>query len=150
KLYLPHGLANRVHYERLVKKYITDNAAVPRRIREAYAVIKDLMPKTRIRPVTPVGQLLWNQQVRASDAACNHAYAEEARRTGRDECEIALTRAAPDVQRALDELLAPPPPHVVGWTRYFVLYAFVFLSPFALMYFVYRKRRKEYSYKARE
>ena len=55
-----------------------------------------------------------------------------------------------DVQRQLDELLAPPPPHQVRWTGYFVAYALLCAAPFALMYAVYRRRRKEYSYKPRE
>jgi multiple sugar transport system permease protein len=93
KMYLPKGLANRVIFERLVQKYITENPDVPPRFRQAYEVVKWLMPKTRIRPVTPVGQLLWNQHVRATDLAINHAFAEQARKTGGDEIEMALASA---------------------------------------------------------
>ena len=150
KLFLPRGFANRVHYERLVKNYITDNPEIPPRIRQAYDVVKALMPKTRIRPVTPVGQLLWNQHVAATDVATFHADAAKAKQAGRDEIELALSECVPDVQRALDQILAPPPPTVVNWRAYFAFYGLLVAAPFALMYVVYRQRRKEYSYKPRE
>jgi multiple sugar transport system permease protein len=100
--------------------------------------------------VSPVGQLLWNQHVRAMDAGLNHAYAGEARASGRNEYQIALQVAKGDVQRQLDELLAPPPPRVVSWTPYFAVYGLVVAAPFAGMAAVYRRRKKEYSYRARE
>jgi multiple sugar transport system permease protein len=150
KLYLPEGLANRAHYERLVEQYVLNNPEVPVRFREAYQVTRKLMPHTRIRPVSPVGQLLWNSHVRATDAACNHAYVDKARQANLSEAAYALRETKGEVQRQLDELLAPPPPHQVRWTGYFVAYALVVAAPFALMLVVYRKRRKEYSYKPRE
>ena len=148
KLYLPKGLANRVIFERLVQKYITDNTEVPPRIRAAYAVIKDLMPHTRIRPVTPVGQLLWNQHVRATDLAVNHAFAEEAKKTGGDEIQMALSSCAPEVQRQLNEILAPPPPHKIEWGGYFWMYGAIVVLPFVLMFVVYHRRKRVYSYRA--
>jgi multiple sugar transport system permease protein len=150
KLYLPKGLANRVFYERLVKRYITDNPEIPPRIRQAYHVVTDLMPHTRIRPVTPVGQLLWNEHVRATDAALNHAYAEQAKATGGDEIEMALAASVPTVQHQLDQLLAPPPPVKVSWNGYFAMYAALVAAPFVLMYVVFRRRKKEFSYKPGE
>ena len=150
KLYLPEALANRVFYERLVDEHVLNNPDVPVRFREAYQVTRQLMPRTRIRPVSPVGQLLWNAHVRAMDAGLNHAYAAEASRTGGNEFQIALNEMKQPVQRRIDELLAPPPPHVVNWTPYFVGYAFVIAAPFGLMYAVFRRRKKEYSYRGRE
>ncbi len=150
KMYLPKGLANRVIYERLVQQYITDDPEVPPRIRQAYEVVKELMPRTRIRPVTPVGQLLWNQHVRGTDNALNHVFAKEAKASGKDEIQLALSDAVPAVQRQLDDLLAPPPPWVVSWTPYFVAYFVVILAPFALMGWVYRRRKRLYGYRARE
>src|SRR5439155_8178464 len=125
KLFMPRGFANRVHYERLVKQYITDNPQVPHRIREAYEVVKALMPKTRIRPVSPVGQLLWNEHVAATDLGNNHALAAQAKASGQDEMHLALAECAGEVQLALDQIMAPPPPHVVNWGGYFALYGLV-------------------------
>src|SRR5205814_269706 len=87
---------------------------------------------------------------RAMDAGLNHAYRDEAAQTGRDEFELTMAKAAPEVQRQLDELLAPPPPHEVKWGGYFVLYGLVVALPFAAMLLVYRRRKREYSYRPRE
>ncbi len=150
KLYLPKGLANRVIFERLVKQFITDNKEIPPRFRQAYDVVKELMPKTRIRPVTPVGQLLWNQHVRATDAGLNHTFADQARQSGNDEYQLALASAMAEVQQGIDQIMAPPPPRRVKWPWYFVLYAALVVLPFALMIAVYHRRKGEYSYKSRE
>src|SRR5213079_2530789 len=61
RIYLPSGLGNRKIFEELIKQYIDGNPRIPPRFRQAYAVFKGMMPQTLYRPVTPVGQLLWNQ-----------------------------------------------------------------------------------------
>lgn len=152
KLYLPGGLANRVFYERLVKKYIDQNPNLPPRFKQAYAVLRELMPHTKIRPVTPVGQLLWTQQVRACDAALNHeaSIVAEARAKGQSEAKVALARMQVDVQRQLHRILSPPPPTKVNWRPYLLGYLLLLLAPVIAMFVLYKRRRKEYGYKARE
>jgi multiple sugar transport system permease protein len=149
-LYLPRGYANRRIYEALVRESIDENPHVPPAFKRAYDTFRDLMPRSLIRPVTPVGQLLWNQHVRAFDAGANHQFAAEARRTGRDEYEMALEYMQRDVQRQLDQLLSPPPPTVVRWGPIFWAYALIVVAPFAAMFVAYKRRRREYGYKARE
>ena len=51
KLFMPRGFANRVHYERLVKEYITDNPEVPPRIRQASSACKKAFLTTRVGDV---------------------------------------------------------------------------------------------------
>jgi len=151
RLYLPRTKANRVHYERLIKELIDENPNMPRRFREAYAVLRELLPNTLIRPVTPVGQLLWNQHIRAYDAAVNHVYAEEAAAIeGGNEVRMSLAAMQGDVQRQLDAVLSPPPSRPVRWGPYFWAYAAVLIVPFVAMYFLYHRRRREYGYRARE
>jgi multiple sugar transport system permease protein len=94
--------------------------------------------------------LLWNQHVAATDYGNAHAFAEKARETGQDETHLALAECQAQVQQALDQIMAPPPPHVVSWGWYFAGYALLVAAPFMLMYAVYRRRRKEYSYRAPE
>ncbi|MFT3788917.1 MAG: extracellular solute-binding protein [Tepidisphaeraceae bacterium] len=74
RLYLPRSMGNRVYYERLVKEAVLDNPRVPPALRQAYSVLRDMMPKTMIRPVSPVGQLLWNQHLVAYESATNHRF----------------------------------------------------------------------------
>ena len=66
-----------------------------------------MLDDTLIRPVSPIGQLLWGQHIRAYDAGVNHQYREEAARTGRDEIEVALSRMQEPAQHQLDELTRP-------------------------------------------
>jgi multiple sugar transport system permease protein len=94
--------------------------------------------------------MLWTQHVNALEAGALHGYRDEARRTGRDEAELALERAAEPVQRELDRLLNPPPATVIRWSPFLWAYALIVLAPFAAMWITYRRRRREYSYKARE
>lgn len=151
KLYLPRGMANRVFYEELIQQHVDSNPRMPRRYKEAYAVLKDLMPRTLIRPVTPVGQLMWEKHRSAYEDAVNHVYADQAKRTGQDEVKMALTGAQVEVQRMLDEVLRPLPKEtLVNWRPYFWAYAVLVAMPFVLMYIVYHRRKREYCYKARE
>jgi multiple sugar transport system permease protein len=150
RMYLPEGLANRVYFERLVREAIFDNPRVPPAFIQAYTVLKELMPDTKFRPVTPVGQLLWAQHVRAYEAAVSHRFAGEARVRGEDEVKYALTTMQRDVQRQLDQVLQPPPPHVVNWPPYFLGYVLLVILPFVAMYRFYRTRRRTHNYHARE
>lgn len=150
RLYLPPELANRRLYEMFVSESVHRNPRMPETFKQAYEVFRELRPHTRIRPVTPIGQLLWTQHVRATDAATNHTYAAEARASGRDEAEIALTAMQVDAQRALDRLLQPPPPTVVNWRPMFWLYGVLSALPFVAIAIAYHRRHREHGYRARE
>ena len=150
RIYLPSTLANREQFARLVRSSIEENPDVPETFRKAYKVIQEGLENTRIRPVTPVGQLLWNEHVRATDAATNHAQVEAARRAGIGESQYALRRSAVDVQRQLDRVLEPPPPHVVTWWPYFVGYAVLLLAPFAAAGLYLKTRGARHGYSLRE
>lgn len=149
RIYLPRTKANRVHYERLVSELIDQNPDMPPRFRQAYVVLRQLLPDTLIRPVTPVGQLLWNQHIRAYDAAVNHVYAPQAAASGGDEIQLALSVMQEPVQRQLDASLSPPPAEEVRWGVYFWAYGVVLILPFVLMYIAYRRQRREYGYRGR-
>ena len=150
RLYIPRGLANRRLYESFIKEYVDSNPNLPAAFKQAFATIRSLMPHTLIRPVTPVGQLLWNKHMRAYEAGVRHEYADEAKRTGQDEIALALERNQTEVQQGLDEILNPPPAEVVHWTPYFVLYGLIVAFPFVVLVIAYKRRKKEYGYRARE
>jgi multiple sugar transport system permease protein len=158
RIYLPGIQSNRVVLEGLIAKYIDGNPKIPKRFQEAYAVIKQMMPHTLYRPVTPVGQLLWNQHVKAYENGVGHVFRDRARAEvpqGQDaedyEMHLVLADTQVPVQRMLDEILTPlPKATVVNWTPWFWLYAAMIVIPFAGMFFTYRARRRLYSYKARE
>jgi multiple sugar transport system permease protein len=150
RIYLPRLEVNQVYCEKMIKQYIDDNPALPPPFKRAYSVVRQLLPHTMIRPVTPVGQMLWTYHVRAFDAGTRHAFAEEARSTGQDEIELALRKMQAPVQADLDKLLRPPPPVVVNWRPYLWLYGVLVALPFAGMWLVYRRHRRQHGYRAGE
>jgi multiple sugar transport system permease protein len=150
KIYLPKIEVNRVYCQRLFDAAVLNNPRMPETFKRTYRLILELLPNTLIRPVTPVGQLLWTKHVDAFDAAVRHGYRDAARALGRDEVELALEKNQAIVQAELDSILQPPPPTVVSWTPYFWLYGLLVLVPFALMWRTYQRRRREYGYRGRE
>ncbi|MCS7032546.1 MAG: extracellular solute-binding protein, partial [Phycisphaerae bacterium] len=151
RIYLPEGLANRVHFERLVREAIDENPRVPRTFKDAYKVLRELMPNTKFRPVSPIGQALWNAQMRASEMALQHRFDDEARRTGQDPIVLALRAAARPAQQQLDEVLRPPPPTVIRWTPWVAAYAAaVVVVPLVAMVVGYRLRRRVEGYRGEE
>ena len=77
RLYLPEPHPNRKYFEEIEREWVSDDPTVPIRIKEAYAVIKQMLPNSKVRPPSPIGQVLWNQHVRAMDVVINHTYANQ-------------------------------------------------------------------------
>jgi ABC-type sugar transport system permease subunit/ABC-type glycerol-3-phosphate transport system substrate-binding protein len=150
RIYLPEGLANRAQFERLLKDYVNDNPRLPPTFRRAYQVIQDLLPHTKYRPVTPVGQLLWSQQVRAYEAGVGHQFVNQAHDAGVDEMRYTLQRMQLDAQRRLDEAFRPAPAHVVSWGWWFALYAALIGSVAAAMLIAFKRHRVAHSYRGGE
>ena len=111
----PQWRLNDVFYER----YVYSNPRMPENIKAGCRVFNELLPDSRFRPVTPVGQLLWNEHVSATDAAVYHSMTPKA----------ALDHGTAVVQRDLNRVLAPPtgPRFRVGWfiVGYFALLVLV-------------------------
>jgi ABC-type sugar transport system permease subunit/ABC-type glycerol-3-phosphate transport system substrate-binding protein len=87
--YVPYQYANIKVNDALLAAY---KNTLPPRIRSAKVLTLKLLADTRYRPVTFVGQLLWDEQVRAVDSALRHDQTPEA----------ALATAQHNVQAALD------------------------------------------------
>ena len=79
-------------------EYVYSNPRMPQSIKDGCRVFNELLPNARFRPVTPVGQLLWNEHVRATDAAVYHSMTPAE----------ALNHGTAVVQRDLDRVLNPP------------------------------------------
>lgn len=90
RTYVPWMYANR----RLNEMAFAEFAPKSGRLNRYLRLFIDLMPHSRFRPVTPVGQLLWDEHVRAMDAAIYHKQTPE----------DALATGARNVQRQLDLL----------------------------------------------
>ncbi|MFQ6097537.1 MAG: ABC transporter permease subunit, partial [Armatimonadota bacterium] len=69
RIYVPQMSANRKVNEAVFERF----APKQKRFRDAFKLCVDMLPQTKFRPVTPVGQLLWDEHVRAMEVATHHS-----------------------------------------------------------------------------
>lgn len=112
RLFIPHQVPMVALNERFARTYVYDNPRMPPNARQGYRVFNDLLPIAHYRPVTPVGMLLWQEQILAMD---NAFY-------GRLSPQRALDQATSIVQRDLEERLHPVPGRPIRWTWFFIAY----------------------------
>ena len=106
------------------RKYVTDNPSLPKRFKEAMKECVDLLAYSKYRPVTPVGQQLWNAQVDATESALAGESAKKA-----------LDYQTARIQHALDTFYAPPKGALIhSWWWFFVLYGIIIFIVAALAY----------------
>ncbi len=117
-VFVPTQSANRKINRFLYDKYVAGNPAIPPKVRDGVQLLNELLDTSPIRPVTPVGQLMFNEQKRATENAIFHKLSPQA----------ALDEANDTVQRQLDRALSPPRGPLVPW-RYFIA---VYLALIAL------------------
>ena len=103
---LPH--VNAMTYDLLMR----DDPDLAPRIKENFLLFAELMRVSRFRPVTPAGQLLWDEHARAYEKAVRHTYAPRE----------ALERGQRRVQAELDLIYAEKIYERVDW-RYPVTWA---------------------------
>lgn len=116
--FLPLQQPNRELNDWAFDRYVLQNPTLPERFAKAIRVFNDLLPHSRFRPVTPVGQLMWSEQKNAMQSALYGVQSPKA----------ALDEANANAQRALDRFLAPPSGTVIrSWTWFYVLYAVLLL-----------------------
>lgn len=94
----PSAAINRMADEKLG----SGNPDLPWRMREMLPRVAEMMEVSRFRPVTPVGQLLWDEQVRAYENAVRHRLTPaEALERGRERVQRQLDRAEIDAHRPI-------------------------------------------------
>ncbi len=96
RAFIPPMTAQPAVNERVLAERIASDPNVPPRIATALQTFYDLLPVSRYRPVTPVGQLLWDEHARATETATR----------GDGDPALILQAAAARVQKTLDEQLA--------------------------------------------
>lgn len=90
RLYVPEISPNKKINDAIWKLYAPQQP----RFNKAFRFALDMMSHSRYRPVTPVGQVLWDEHVRAMDRAIHHQYTPQK----------ALDLGAKVVQDALDKV----------------------------------------------
>ena len=124
-VFVPTQNANRRINEWLFQKYVAGNPSIPLKVRDGVQLLNQLLDHSPIRPVTPVGQLLFNEQKRATENAIFHKLSPQA----------ALDDANESVQRQLDRALHPPRGPLVPWKYFIAVYLALIGLGAALVYF---------------
>ncbi|NWK56596.1 extracellular solute-binding protein [Verrucomicrobiaceae bacterium N1E253] len=170
KLYLPRGSAKRRLFEQIIQEEVYDNPDMPRTFKQAYRAIETIAPNTYIRPVTPVGQLLWNKHIEGYEHAVQHnpervaqparaqlerefpklTGEEQKNKLGELEARIAMQDVQQEVQTRLDAVLQPPRGEKVDWTPYLIAYGLICLIPFLAIYLRFRQQKQHNSYRPGE
>src|SRR4029077_19044277 len=116
RIYVPTQNANRHINEWAFHRYIASPPAIPAKLRDGIKLLNDLIDTSPFRPVTPVGQLLFTEQKRATENAIFHKMSAQE----------ALNESTTVVQDALDRALSPARGVIVPW-KYFLAVYFLLL-----------------------
>lgn len=110
--FIPPMISIKDLFEKYLAYFVTDNPQIPPKIKKGCLVFMDLLPFSRFRPITPVGQILWNRHVMAMDEACH------LKKTPKE----ALDYGTAIVQKELNLILHPREGKPVNWSFFFVGY----------------------------
>lgn len=123
--YIPRQFPHRDRNEWSFRHYVMEDDALEDRFKDAIAQFHDLLEHSRFRPVTPVGQKLWNAQIWAMEDAL----------FGRRPPRESLDYYTAIVQRDLDMILDPPEGRPIkSWGWFFWLYGILIVSVATLVY----------------
>lgn len=113
RIFLPRMGCDTVLNEFMFSTYIAPNPNISADVKAAFRLCLDMLPDARYRPVTPVGQLLWNQHIAAFENAIYHKHPT---------AQAALDEATMIVQKELDRYHTPPRGRVIRWPVLVVAY----------------------------
>jgi len=99
--------------EYIYNKYILNNPQLGEPFKKGYRLAIDMLPHAKYRPNTPVGQILWSQQITAYEKAVYHKF---------DTAKEALDESTRVVQKALDKFYNPPTGKIIKWKWLVILY----------------------------
>src|SRR2546421_726526 len=134
RIYVPTQNANRHINEWAFHRYIASDPAIPAKLRDGIKLLNDLIDTSPFRPVTPVGQLLFTEQKRATENAIFHKMSAQE----------ALNESTTVVQDALNRALSPARGVIVPWKYFLAVYFLLLVGAAAGIYFwetrIYRAR----------
>lgn len=128
--FVPNLNANKLVTAQAMERYVTGSETLNENLRDGFKVFVSLLPVSRFRPVTAVGQKLWDEHVRAFENATNHVY----------EPKEALDRGTEAVQKELDVILRKGRGAPLNWTWPLVILIPLILIP-PVVYLLRERRR---------
>ena len=146
-LFIPNISARRDITEWAMERYLYNNPEVDEKFKEAKRLFVEALPKSKYRPVTPVGMLLWNEQVRAMDAGIyKRYYPDDIKQNAQD----ALDRGAAAVQAELDRIFKPKKYPVLNWWPVVAGYVVLLFAGIAFMYWYFGRKMQARGYFRKE
>jgi ABC-type sugar transport system permease subunit/ABC-type glycerol-3-phosphate transport system substrate-binding protein len=131
RLYMPRLMASKPLMAEQMRRYV-EIPATPERVRAGLRTHLEMLPYCKYRPVSPLGQALWNAQADAQDVAWNHG------KTPADSLQFFTER----VQRELDEFYSPPKGFEIKWRYGAVVYVAGLLVLSAGLYWNHKRRHR--------
>lgn len=125
RVFVPTQNANKKINKWLFDKYVINNPAMDPKIGEAVNVFNSLLEGQPYRPVTPVGQFMWNQHISGTENAIFHKLSPKE----------SLDRATMFIQRDLDRAVSPPRGKMVNWTVFFIGYGLLLVAAAVIVYY---------------
>ena len=130
-IFIPTLSARRDITEWALEEYLYKDPSIDKQYKDAMRIVADGALTARYRPVTPVGQLLWNEHVRAMDNGIYKRF--DTTDVGRN-AQRALDESTAVVQQALDRINHPAPYPTVAWWPIVIGYCFLVLVVAGLVY----------------
>jgi ABC-type sugar transport system permease subunit/ABC-type glycerol-3-phosphate transport system substrate-binding protein len=130
-----------------MEHYLYREPSVEDTFKDAMRTFVDILPISKYRPVTPVGQLLWNEHVRAMEAGIY-------KRFDRDDpyrnAQLALDRSTAIVQAELDRIYYPKDYPVLRWRPVVVSYIALLVFVTGGLYWYFNRKVSARGYFRRE
>jgi len=113
RVYIPRLGCTTELSEYIFENYILKNPNLSTSLKNSFRNALDILPFSRYRPVTPVGQLLWNEHKSATENSLYHKYPS---------AQASLDSATKIVQKKLDRVYSPPQGLVIRWKWIVITY----------------------------
>ena len=111
-VFIPGIHARRDITDWVMNTYLYNDPTINQKFKDAKRVLIDSLPFSRFRPVSPVGQLLWNRQNEALEAGIYKKYDQQDLYRN---AQLALDKGTEVVQKELDRIYKPEPHPSFDW-----------------------------------
>ena len=130
-----------------MEHYLYSDPTVEQTFKDGMRVFVGILPQSKFRPVTPVGQILWNEQVRAMEGGIyRNYYPDDVRRNAQESAD----RSTAIVQTELDRIYTPVQYPELRWTPIVIAYALVLAMGIAILFWRFNRSVTARGYFRRE
>jgi multiple sugar transport system permease protein len=146
-VYIPRFYARKDFTKWAIQHYVLDDPTIEDTFKNAAKTMLELLPKSEYRPVSPAGQMLWNEHVRAMESGLFKRYdSKDIRRNA----QLALDNSTRVMQAELDRVFKPESHPVFSWTPVVLGYAGLLLLAGIIMIWHFGRQSRAKGYFRRE